>query len=199
MNTIKTLITKYKELIVYVIFGVCTTFVNLVVFKISNLFLGDEKYLISNVFAWFFSVIFAYTTNKIFVFKSKDWGVKTLVKEVTSFFSSRIFTFLIEEFGLYLLVDVIRFKDIQLNILTITINGEMIAKILVSVVVVILNYVFSKLFIFKSRQNWLISNVPKIFLILRYIFLYFIRLYSFTLLLILILCDKIKTSYIKSL
>ena len=153
MNTIKTLITKYKELIVYVIFGVCTTFVNLVVFKISNLFLGDEKYLISNVFAWFFSVIFAYTTNKIFVFKSKDWGVKNLVKEVTSFFSSRIFTFLIEEFGLYLLVDVIRFKDIQLNILTITINGEMIAKILVSVVVVILNYVFSKLLFLKAGKT----------------------------------------------
>ena len=152
MNTIKTLITKYRELIVYFVFGLCTTVVNLITFKIFNLILGDEKYLISNVFAWFFSVVFAYTTNKIFVFKSKDWGMKTLFKEVISFFSSRVFTFVIEESGLYFLVDIMNLKDVQLDVFVVTVSGEMISKLIVGVLVVIINYIFSKMFIFKKKK-----------------------------------------------
>lgn len=152
MNMIKTLITKYKELIVYFVFGLCTTVVNLITFKIFNLILGDEKYLVSNVFAWFFSVVFAYTTNKIFVFKSKDWGMKTLFKEVISFFSSRVFTFVIEESGLYFLVDIMNLKDVQLDVFVITVSGEMISKLIVGVLVVIINYIFSKMFIFKKKK-----------------------------------------------
>ena len=152
MNMIKTLITKYKELIVYFVFGLCTTVVNLITFKIFNLILGDEKYLVSNVFAWFFSVVFAYTTNKIFVFKSKDWGIKTLFKEVISFFSSRVFTFVIEESGLYFLVDIMNLKDVQLDVFVITVSGEMISKLIVGVLVVIINYIFSKMFIFKKKK-----------------------------------------------
>ena len=152
MNMIKTLITKYKELIVYFVFGLCTTVVNLITFKIFNLILGDEKYLISNVFAWFFSVVFAYTTNKIFVFKSKDWGMKTLFKEVISFFSSRVFTFVIEESGLYFLVDIMNLKDVQLDVFVVIVSGEMISKLIVGVLVVIINYIFSKMFIFKKKK-----------------------------------------------
>ena len=152
MNTIKTLINKYRELIVYFVFGLCTTVVNLITFKIFNMILGDEKYLISNIFAWFFSVVFAYTTNKIFVFKSRDWGMKTLLKEVASFFSSRIFTFLIEETGLYLLVDIMNLKSVQLNVFVVTVSGEMISKIIVGVFVVVINYIFSKMFIFKKKK-----------------------------------------------
>ena len=152
MNMIKTLITKYKELIVYFVFGLCTTVVNLITFKIFNLILGDEKYLVTNVFAWFFSVVFAYTTNKIFVFKSKDWGMKTLFKEVISFFSSRVFTFVIEESGLYFLVDIMNLKDVQLDVFVITVSGEMISKLIVGVLVVIINYIFSKMFIFKKKK-----------------------------------------------
>ena len=152
MNTIKTLITKYRELIVYFIFGVCTTVVNLVTFKLFNLILGDEKYLISNIFAWFFSVVFAYVTNKIFVFQSKSWAFKTLLKEVSSFFSSRVLTFLIEEFGLFVLVDVLQMKNVNLDAFVTVISGEMIAKIIISVIVVVLNYIFSKLFIFKHNK-----------------------------------------------
>ena len=152
MNMIKTLITKYKELIVYFVFGLCTTVVNLITFKIFNLILGDEKYLVSNVFAWFFSVVFAYTTNKIFVFKSKDWGMKTLFKEVISFFSSRVFTFVIEESGLYFLVDIMNLKDVQLDVFVVTVSGEMISKLIVGVLVVIINYIFSKMFIFKKKK-----------------------------------------------
>ncbi len=152
MNKIMNLIIKYKELIIYFVFGVCTTVVNLIVFKISNVIIGEEYYLISNIIAWFISVIFAYITNKIFVFESKVWRKKVVFKELTSFFSSRVLTFFIEEGGLWLLVDVCKFDDISIDVFSITIGGKMIAKVIVGVIVVVLNYIFSKMFIFKKKK-----------------------------------------------
>ena len=98
MKTIKELILKYKELIVYVIFGGLTTVVNLVVFTLSGMVLGDERYLISNIIAWFAAVIFAYITNKLWVFESKSWDIRVLLKEIPSFFAARVLSFLIEAF-----------------------------------------------------------------------------------------------------
>lgn len=152
MKKIKELILKYKELIVYVIFGGLTTVVNLVVFTLSGFALGDERYLISNVIAWFAAVIFAYVTNKLWVFESKSWSVRVLLKEIPSFFAARVFSFLIEEFGLYVFVDLLSFKDISIKILTFEIGGELIAKVVLAVIVVVLNYVFSKLVIFKKKK-----------------------------------------------
>lgn len=152
MKKIKELIIKYKELITYVIFGGLTTVVNLVVFSLSGLVLGAERYLISNVIAWVAAVIFAYITNKIWVFESKSWEPKVLLKEVPSFFAARVFSFLVEEAGLFLFVDLLGFNEYSLNILTFEFSGEFIAKVILAVVVVILNYVFSKLFIFKKKK-----------------------------------------------
>ncbi len=152
MKKIKELILKYKELIVYVIFGGLTTVVNLVVFTLSGFALGDERYLVSNVIAWLAAVIFAYITNKLWVFESKSWSVRVLVKEIPSFFAARVFSFLLEEFGLYVFVDLLSFKDISLKIFTLEIGGELIAKAILAVVVVILNYIFSKLVIFKRKK-----------------------------------------------
>ena len=152
MKKIKELILKYKELIVYVIFGGLTTVVNLVVFTLSGFALGDERYLVSNVIAWFAAVIFAYVTNKLWVFESKSWSVRVLVKEIPSFFAARVFSFLLEEFGLYVFVDLLSFKDISIKIFTLEIGGELIAKAILAVVVVILNYIFSKLVIFKRKK-----------------------------------------------
>lgn len=152
MKKIKELILKYKELIVYVIFGGLTTVVNLVVFTLSGFALGDERYLVSNVIAWLAAVIFAYITNKLWVFESKSWSVRVLVKEIPSFFAARVFSFLLEEFGLYVFVDLLSFKDISLKIFTLEIGGELIAKAILAVVVVILNYIFSKLVIFKKKK-----------------------------------------------
>ncbi|MBQ8504296.1 MAG: GtrA family protein [Clostridia bacterium] len=153
MKKIKELIIKYKELITYVVFGGLTTVVNLVVFKLSGLALGDERYLISNVIAWIAAVIFAYVTNKIWVFESKSWAPRVLLKEVPSFFAARVFSFLIEEAGLFVFVDLLGFNEYSLNILSFEIGGEMIAKVILAVVVVILNYIFSKLFIFKKKNK----------------------------------------------
>ena len=152
MKKIKELILKYKELIVYVIFGGLTTVVNLVVFTLSGMALGDERYLVSNVIAWFAAVIFAYITNKLWVFESKSWSIKVLLKEIPSFFAARVLSFLIEEFGLYVFVDLLSFNEISLKILSFEIGGELIAKAILAVIVVILNYVFSKLVIFKKKK-----------------------------------------------
>ncbi len=152
MKKIKELILKYKELIIYVIFGGLTTVVNLVVFTVSGMALGDERYLISNVIAWFAAVIFAYITNKLWVFESKSWDVKVLLKEIPSFFAARVLSLAIEEVGLFVFVDLLSFKDISLKILSFEIGGELIAKATLAVVVVVLNYVFSKLVIFKKKK-----------------------------------------------
>lgn len=153
MKTIKELILKYKELIVYVIFGGLTTVVNLVVFTLSGMVLGDERYLISNIIAWFAAVIFAYITNKLWVFESKSWDVRVLLKEIPSFFAARVLSFLIEEAGLFVFVDLLSFKDISLKILSFEIGGELIAKAVLAVIVVVLNYVFSKLVIFRKKKS----------------------------------------------
>lgn len=154
INTIKSLLIKYKELITYGIFGVATTVVNFVTFKLASMLLGEDLYLLSNVIAWVISVVFAYITNKIWVFESKSFRFDVVMKELLSFFAARGFSFIVEEMGLFLLVDVAKLSDYQLTVLSFEISGTMISKILVAFVVVIINYFFSKLFIFrKDKRN----------------------------------------------
>lgn len=152
INKIKELIIKYKELIVYAIFGVLTTAVNLVVFAALNALVGEEKYLVTNVIAWCAAVIFAFVTNKIWVFESKSWEPKVIAKEGTSFVAARVFSFLVEEAGLFVFVDLLSFNEFSLKILSFEIGGELIAKVLLAVVVVIMNYILSKLVIFKKKK-----------------------------------------------
>ena len=95
MKMIKKLFIKYKELITYVFFGGLTTVVNLIVFKLFGMLLGDERYLISNAIAWVVAVIFAFITNKLWVFESKSLSGKVLLKEIPSFFAARVLSFII--------------------------------------------------------------------------------------------------------
>ena len=121
-----------RELILYVFFGTLTFFVNVIVyFLFENVF--GINYIISNIIAWFFSVLFAYITNRIWVFESKSANI---IKEMSLFFGGRIFSGVVDTGLMYLFID----------ILTI---GDLISKIVVQVIVVILNYVFSKLIVFK--------------------------------------------------
>ncbi len=152
MTKIKELIIKYKELIIYVIFGGLTTVVNLAVFALFSKLLGDEKYLITNAIAWFAAVVFAYITNKIWVFESKSWSAKVLMKEIPSFFAARVFSFVIEEAGLFLFVDLLSFSEISIKLLSFEISGELIAKGILAVIVVVVNYVLSKLIIFRKSK-----------------------------------------------
>ena len=152
MKTIKNLIIKYKELIIYGIFGVGTTLVNFLVYKLFNVLLGVEFYLVSNIIAWFVSVVFAYISNKLFVFESKSWEIKLVAKEVSSFFTARIFSFFVEEAGLFLLVDICKMKDFAFEIFGFTVSGNMISKVILAAVVVVMNYFFSKFVIFRKKK-----------------------------------------------
>ena len=97
INMIKSLLIKYKELITYGIFGVLTTVVNFATFKLSDVILGQKLYLVSNIIAWVVCVIFAYVTNKLWVFESKSLKPDVVMKELLSFFAARGFSFIIEE------------------------------------------------------------------------------------------------------
>ena len=150
---IKTLFIKYKELITYVIFGVLTTLVNFFAFWIFTKIFGEDLYLVNNAIAWVVGVVFAYVTNKLFVFESKSWDLKLIAKEITGFLGARIFSFLVEESGMFLFVSVLGLGESSLTLLGFTITGQFIVKILLAVIVVVMNYVFSKFFIFKSSEN----------------------------------------------
>ena len=95
MKKNKRLLLKYKEVIMYLIFGVATTLVNWVVYSLL-MKTSAVNMTISNAIAWFTAVVFAYITNKLFVFESKSWNVAEVWKEVVKFFGARITTGVIE-------------------------------------------------------------------------------------------------------
>lgn len=130
---------KNKEIINYLIFGVLTTVVSFVVYFIfAKVFKIDE--VISNVISWFFSVLFAFVTNKLYVFESKETGKKTLLKEIISFYLARLFTGVVCDLGVFALM----VKTFKIN--------DVLSKLVTQVIVIILNYVLSKLFVFKQNK-----------------------------------------------
>jgi len=153
MKKLTELFLKYKELVTYVFFGALTTLVNFLTFSLFRWLLGEELYLLNNAIAWLMSVIFAYITNKLFVFGSKSFETKTLLKEISEFFGARIFSFGLEEGGMWLLIDLLSFGDYSLTVFGFKISGQLIAKLLLSVIVVIFNYFASKLVIFKKKSK----------------------------------------------
>ena len=130
---------KHKELIKYLIFGILTTIVNFVIYIIfAKMLLVDE--FISNVIAWAISVVFAYITNKIYVFESKTKKIKEIIKEIISFVGCRLFSGVVDTGSFFIFVTILKMNDI-------------LAKIIIAILVVILNYIFSKLIIFKNKKD----------------------------------------------
>lgn len=144
---------KIKELASYLFFGVMTTLVNFVVYFAANKVLGESLYLVSNVIAWVVAVAFAYVTNKLWVFESRSWAKDVVIKEAVSFVLARVFSLLLEEFGLWLMISVFGMGSISVTVFSFTITGNMIAKVITAFFVVVANYVFSKLFIFKKKEE----------------------------------------------
>lgn len=139
MEKIKELFNKYKEVINYLIFGVLTTVVNYVSYLIlAKVF--NVNYLASTVISQIISIIFAYVTNKIFVFESKTTTTKELIKEMVSFFGFRGISLLLDMAFMYIFVDLLKLNDA-------------VMKLVSNVLIVIANYVFSKLFVFKKEKN----------------------------------------------
>ena len=139
MKKIKELYMKYKEIINYVIFGGLTTVVNFITyFIVTKIFNIDE--VISNGIAWFISVLFAYITHKIFVFESKKSKFREIVIEMTSFFLARILSGVCCDVGTFALM----IKVFNIN--------DVIAKIVTQIMVIIMNYILSKLVIFRKKE-----------------------------------------------
>ena len=133
------LINKFlnRETIVYTIFGVLTTVVDFAAFGILYYSLNIGE-LVSNTLAWVLAVIFAFITNKLWVFESKSWKPSVAGKEFTGFVGARVFSFFIETIMMFVMITLLSWHDL-------------IAKTIVGIVVVILNYFFSKLLIFKKK------------------------------------------------
>lgn len=134
---IKELLKKYRSELVYLVFGVLTTLVNYLVYIPCLHYLKSAS--ISNSIAWVFAVIFAYLTNKPFVFESHDWSLKVVAPEFVKFIGTRVASWLVETCILFLTVDTLHW------------NG-LIWKLVTSVLVVILNYVGSKLLVFRKKK-----------------------------------------------
>ena len=144
--------TKLKEIFSYLFFGFLTTLISILTFGIFNAALGEKLYLISNIFSWVISVAFAFVTNKIYVFRSLEWNVKILRTELFGFVGARIFSLVLEEAGLFLLMDIIKFNSFETRVLSFSITGGFISKIIMQIVVVITNYFFGKFIIFKKSN-----------------------------------------------
>ena len=134
---IRAIIEKYWDILSYLFFGALTTLVNYLVYFPCYNFLHLST-VVSNVIAWVVAVAFAYLTNKPFVFKSHDWSLKTVTPELVKFVGCRVGSGLLETALLFLTVDLLRW------------NGNLM-KITLSVMVVILNYVGSKLLVFRKK------------------------------------------------
>ena len=138
---IKAIFQKYREQIMYLIFGGLTTIINWLVYVL--LVAVGQDIEVTNVIAWLVAVLFAYVTNRAFVFQCKATNKKEVFKEFVRFFGSRVETGIVEIVGFPVLY------RIGLNQELLGIDG-FLAKITVSVAVIILNYVCSKVIVFRK-------------------------------------------------
>lgn len=140
-SAIEKLLKKFwsREVISYLIFGVLTTVVNIVVYQTAYHKLSMEN-LTANAVAWLVAVIFAYITNSRIVFLTKPSGIKEELKQLAVFLGARLFSLGADELGMWLMVDVRRLNSL-------------FSKIVMNVIVIILNYVLSKFFIFNGRDR----------------------------------------------
>ena len=127
-----------KELLWYIFFGICTTLINIISFYLLDK-IGINVYL-NNFIAWIISVLFAFITNKLYVFRSKSMKKNIFIKEIISFFFFRILSLGIDMIGMYICISLI-----NLN--------KLLSKIIINIIVIISNYIFSKMFIFKKKLN----------------------------------------------
>ena len=139
MEKIKEMYLKYKEIISYLIFGVLTTVVSLGVYYICvYTFLNPENVVqlqIANIISWVAGVAFAYVTNRKFVFESKE---ENKLKEAGKFVTSRITTLLMDRAIMFIGVTLCKFND-------------KIIKLISQVVVIVMNYLLSKIIVFKKK------------------------------------------------
>lgn len=139
LNYSKKIIKENKDVLLYLFFGILTTLINILTYNFFSDFIKID-YLISNIIAWIISVSFAYITNKLYVFKSENLNYNGLLKEIFNFFYFRILSLIIEIVILYITVSIFKIDDF-------------IMKIFTNILIVVLNYLFSKFLIFNKKNN----------------------------------------------
>lgn len=137
MNKIKDLLKKYKFIILYGIFGVLTTVINIVSYSLLFEVFGVSN-VVSNIIAWILSVLFAFITNKLWVFDSKSLEFKLFLKELGNFTVCRLATGVLDLGIMFVGVDLLM-------------GPAIILKVISNIIVIILNYIMSKLFVFKKK------------------------------------------------
>lgn len=127
---------NYKEIFSYLFFGVLTTLVNIITYYLFKQYL-NINYQSANIIAWIISVTFAFITNKIFVFISIN-SLKKTIKEMFSFYGFRLLSLGFDITIMFVAISVLNINDL-------------VSKVISNIVVIIINYLFSKIFIFKKK------------------------------------------------
>ena len=161
----KELFRKYREIIMYLIFGVLTTVVSIVgyivfravfpnaqsvpeqlswIFTLTSRFGIESNTVFPNILSWILASTFAFITNRLFVFRSENKTFGKVLLEALRFYASRISTLLVDVILMFLLVDLTGFHAGWY---------ELLAKVFTNVVVIVLNYIFSKLFVFARSKK----------------------------------------------
>ncbi len=139
LGKIRQLLCKYMDIILYLVFGVLTTAVNLIVYAPLH-YWCDLPASLSNGIAWVAAVVFAFLTNKKYVFKSNEWAASVVLPELGKFVASRVASGLFETLFIAITVDIM-------------LQDAMLMKVISSIVVIVMNYIASRLFVFRKRTN----------------------------------------------
>ena len=181
IKKIEKLITQYREVLSYLFFGVCTTLINIITYFVCSKTGMDTA--TATVIAWVLSVLFAYLTNRYFVFENRADNAFGILREAISFFSCRLATGVLDLVIMLIFVDILH-------------QNDLLIKILSNILVIILNYAASKIFIFRDQKpdentkKGLFEKIPDYLRTLFY-------LYIITTLFLMIFIDKrINTGYI---
>lgn len=136
-NLVKRLIKKHKAVVLYLIFGVLTTILNIVTYWLLSNVLNID-YMVSNIVAWCLAIAVAYLTNRVYVFNSDKTSKKDVLKEVSVFISVRLSSLAVDVVIMYIGVSLLNIND-------------MFIKVLANLVVIIINYIMSKKIVFKNK------------------------------------------------
>ena len=140
---IKNTYLKYKEIIIYLIFGILTTIVSLLTYYLLTYTILNPEITLelqkANIISWITCVTFAYITNRKYVFNSQN---KNIIKEIIKFYISRLSTLFLDMSFMYIFVT-------KLNL------NDKIIKIIINIIIIILNYILSKILVFKPKENQL--------------------------------------------
>ena len=138
MNKLVNIYNRYREQILYLVFGGVTTLISIITYAVFTE-LADINILIANILSWIISVAVAYATNKSVVFRSDKKGVAQVLTEALSFYAGRLLTLLIEEAILFVFIDLAKLPNMPV-------------KIIAQIIIIVLNYIISKVFIFKKTK-----------------------------------------------